>query len=285
MQAQFRAHRRQLVKLFNLAMLGVAVAVGIAIGVLNIFGLPGSGALSLSAIAALVSLTLIYLVTERTSILDELHKSLAADRTVVFKTRDENYSGVVSVITEVGASRPARQKTIFVCGLHRYTGTRRPDPPSSALRAFDNALSDCILSSGTDMWRVRALYNITTERGLNEVCERLERWEDADGFEYRCFVLPGMVAQLSPLIVGFEHTFIGLSDPRYHPMREGILVVGPHVNEIMRGHFDSLWNDSRAHHLRPPTGLDYAVLDRVRAEIKRLGEARPNEGTQIPGEA
>ena len=263
---RFRALYSRLGGWFNLVILAATVLVAVLIAVLNIVGLPLK--YGVSAISVLNAAILIYLVLERASVLDDMRTQLSVDRVRVFQSRDALYSAAISTITEIG-SMPNDDRRIFHAALHSY-GDRLPDPPSSVLKAFGELYSDCVTSSGAGSWKVRVLFNISTESRLDSIVQRLLGWEEAEDFEARFFVLPSSLPNLSPMIVGKYHVFLGIDDPRYFRVRKGFGVTGERTTQQLLDYLEELWRDDRTFKVRTETGVQRDEVERARNAIRNL---------------
>jgi hypothetical protein len=267
---RFRTFYGKLGGWFNLLLLASTIIVAGMIAVLNIVGLPLK--YGVSAISVLNASILVYLILEKASVLDDIRTQLSVDRVRVFATRDALYSAVTSTITELG-SFPGEDRRIFHAAFHSQSD-RLPDPPSAALRAFDELYKECVMSSGVGSWKVQVLFNISTERRLDAIVQRISDWEDAEDFEVRCFVLPGSLPNLSPMVIGKRCTFLAIDDPRYYRVRKGLSITGEYVTQQFLAYLEEIWRDDRTIKIRSETGLQENEVERARNMIRNFAPPR-----------
>ncbi len=249
--------------LFALGIAGLLFALLQAFGLLQNF----AGPVTLVLLGAMM----IYLVVERRDVLDDLKVTLRAGTVRHFDNRDALYFAAQQSMAEL-FQVSAGPRVLRHSSLHGAEGPRLPDPsrPSDAIRAFDSVMDQYIRSSGLHGWQVRVLLNVPDENRLRATLERLQSTLDADGYEVKAFAVAEALPSFTPLIVGDENCFLAVHDRRYHRARAGVWMRGREATLFFTEHFDLLWNDPRAFHIRKGTGIDDAAVAALRGECKSL---------------
>ncbi len=219
-------------------------------------------------ILILVYAILVYVVTERAKVLDDIHANIRGAKAAVYPTRDAVYTKIPLVIARAAAN-PAGRRRIFHASLHGRGGRRIARPPQAdpLFALFDQEIDKCVASAGPGMWNVYEIYDISDEDRLDSVVELLERRKDAEGYEVRAFVLPDGLPHLSPLIIGDEDLLIGVDDPRYYRTKAVSHLQGREHVRLARDYFYSLWNDPRIRILKTETGVRSEEIDGLRARL------------------
>ena len=230
-------------------------------------------------ILILVYALLVYIVTERAKVLDDIHDSIKSSKAVVYPTRESVYSRIPLLIAKTTADSSRRRK-IFHAALHGHSGKRmaRPPQPDPLFDLFDNEIDRCVASTGAGMWHVYEIYNITDEERLDSIRELLEKRKDAEGYEVRAFSLNDALPHLSPLIIGNEDLLIGIDDPRYYRTRAATHLQGREHVRLATEYFYSLWNDPRIRVLKTETGVEWGELENLREKIRAESELREKAG-------
>jgi len=230
-------------------------------------------------ILILVYAILVYIVTERAKVLDEIHDSIKSSKAVVYPTRESVYAKIPLVIAKTSADSRGRRR-IFHAAMYGNYGKRmaRPPMPDPLFDLFDSEIDKCVASTGAGMWHVYEIYNITDEERLNGVLELLERRKDAEGYEVRAFSLPDALPHLSPLIIGDEDLLVGTDDPRYYRMRAATHLQGRDHVRLATEYYYSLWNDPRIRVLKTETGVEWNEIESLRARFRAESEIREQAG-------
>ncbi len=230
-------------------------------------------------ILVLVYVLLVYIVTERAKVLDDIHDSIKSSKAVVYPTRESVYTKIPLIIAKASANSRGR-KRIFHASLHGNSGKRiaRPPQPDPLFDLFDSEIDKCVVSAGTGMWNVFEIYNITDEEHLDSVLELLEKRKDAEGYEVRSFSLNDGLPHLSPLIIGDEDLLVGTDDPRYYRMNAAIHLHGRDHVRLATEYYYSLWNDPRIRVLKTETGVDRKEIEALRGRIRAEGEIQQQAG-------
>ncbi len=88
--------------------------------------------------------------------------------------------------------------------------------------------------------------------------------------------IPDALSQLSPLVIGDEHVFLGLQDPRFNRIARAIHLRGRAYAEFAENYFEELWSDDRAKLIRRPSGLDHNAIKEL-TTIMDVRTAEPRE--------
>ena len=230
-------------------------------------------------ILILVYALLVYIVTERAKVLDDIHDSIKSSKAVVYPTRESVYTKIPLMIAKASANSRGRRR-IFHAALHGHSGKRiaRPPQPDPLFDLFDSEIDKCVASTGAGMWHVYEIYNITDEERLDSILELLEKRKDAEGYEVRAFSLNYALPHLSPLVIGDEDLLVGLDDPRYYRVRAATHLQGREHVQLATEYFYSLWNDPRIRVLKTETGVERKEIEALRSRIRAEGEIREQAG-------
>jgi hypothetical protein len=230
-------------------------------------------------ILILVYAILIYIVTERAKVLDDIHDSIKSSRAVVYPSRESVYTKIPLVIAKTSTNSRGRRR-IFRAALHGHSGKRmvRPSQPDPLFDLFDSEIDKCVASTGAGMWHVYEVYNITDEERLDSILGLLEKRKDAEGYEVRAFSMGDAIPHLSPLIIGDEDLLIGLDDPRYYRMSAATHLQGREHVRLATEYFYSLWNDPRIRILKTETGVQWKEMESLRAKIRAECDFREQIG-------
>ncbi len=275
-KVQYRKFRMLIARFFSYGFFIVFATLGIAVALIERFvpflRIPH---LETMMILVLVYALLIYVVTERAKVLDDIHENIRGARAAVYPSREAVYSKIPLVIARAAAN-PLGRRRIFHAALHGRGGRRIARPPleDPLFALFDQEIDRCVVSTGAGMWHVYEIYDISDEERLDAVIELLERRKDAEGYEVRAFSLPDGLPHLSPLIIGDEDLLIGVDDPRYYRAGAVTHLQGREHVRLAREYFYSLWNDPRARVLKSETGVRTGEIDALRARI--AGRAVPD---------
>lgn len=230
-------------------------------------------------ILVLVYAILVYIVTERAKVLDDIHDSMKSSKALVYPTRESVYTRIPLVIAKASAGSNERRR-IFHAALHGHSGKRiaRPPHPDPLFELFDREIDKCVASAGAGMWRVYEIYNVTDEERLESIVELLEKRKDAEGYEVRAFSFNEALPHLSPLIIGDEDLLIGVDDPRYYRMGAVTHLRGRDHVRLATEYFYSLWNDPRVRVLKTETGIEWKEVETLRSKLRAEEETRQQAG-------
>ncbi len=279
-KTQYRKFRMLISKFFSYWFFIVFATVGTAFAILerttHVFHVENFEPLM---VLILVYALLVYIVTERAKVLDDIHDSIKSSKAVVYPTRESVYMKIPLLIAKTTADSSRRRK-IFHAALHGHSGKRiaklsQPDP---LFELFDSEIDKCVASTGTGMWHVYEIYNIADEERLENIRELLEKRRDAEGYEVRAFSLNDALPHLSPLIIGNEDLLIGIDDPRYYRVRAAAHLQGREHVRMATEYFYSLWNDPRIRVLKTETGVEWGELETLRGKIRSESELREKAG-------
>lgn len=237
-------------------------------------------------LALIVSLHFIYeiivkkedrqiLIHDLDTLLKQHHKAinstLELSRATIFKGQEETYSAAAEVIARTSLNL-AGEKSILLCALHGHSGKRRTvrQDSTTGFEYFSSQMRKCINSSGTGMWQVREIYNITDEDRLEMILKRLENADNSVGYEVRAFCLQNVLPQLSPLVIGDKDLFIGWDDTTYYGPKQAIHIKGQEFVRSGTEYFESLWNDKRLFVLRSNLGIEADKVKSIRVAMKAL---------------
>jgi hypothetical protein len=269
-RTQYRKFRILISKFFSYWFFILFATVGIVFAVLerftHMFRIEN---LEPFMILILVYAILVYIVTERAKVLDDIHDSIKSSKAVVYPSRESVYTKIPLVIAKTSAGGRGRRR-IFRAALHGHSGKRmvRPSQPDPLFDLFDSEIDKCVASTGAGMWHVYEIFNITDEERLDSIVELLEKRKDAEGYEVRAFCLGDAIPHLSPLVIGDEDLLIGLDDPRYYRMRAATHLQGREHVRLATEYFYSLWNDPRIRILKTETGVERKEIDALRERIR-----------------
>ena len=279
-RTQYRKFRILISKFFSYWFFILFATVGIVFAVLqrftNMFGIQD---LEPFLILILVYAILIYIVTERAKVLDDIHDSIKSSKAVVYPSRESVYTKIPLIIAKTSTNSRGRRR-IFRAALHGHSGKRmvRPPQPDPLFDLFDSEIDKCVASTGAGMWHVYEIYNITDEERLDSILRLLEKRKDAEGYEVRAFSLSDAIPHLSPLIIGDEDLLVGVDDPRYYRMRAATHLQGRDHVRLATEYFYSLWNDPRIRVLKTETGVEGKEVEKLRSKIRAEEEIRERAG-------
>jgi len=222
---------------------------------------------------------LVYIVTERAKVLDDIHENLRSAKAEVYPTRESVYMAVPLIIARASADTHGRRR-IFHAALHGLGGKRlaKPTKPDPVFEVFDGAIDRCVASTGPGMWRVYEIYNIPDEERLDVLLELVGKRQSAEGYEVRAFAHAEGIPHLSPLVIGDEDLIVGVDDPRYYRASSAVHLRGRDPVRLATEYFYSLWNDPRIRVLKTETGVDRDGIEQLREEFRgseRLRDTPP----------
>ena len=152
--------------------------------------------------------------------------------------------------------------------LHAHDGKARDynDVDTKSFhKAFDEALKNCINSSGTGSWKVQTLILVTSLNRLNNIEKFIkEKFNEGKNFEVKIYITPKALPYLSPLIIGEEHAFLALDDKSEYRVQDGFHLIGKDSVKLLIEYFDSLWNSKDAIEIRSAIELDEIKLDEIK---------------------
>ena len=276
-KTQYRKFRMLTARFFSYWFFILFATAGVAIAVMERFtNVLGAEHLETLMILILAYAILVYLVTERAKVLDDIHENLQNAKAEVFPTRDSVYMSVPLIIARASADAGGRRR-IFHAALHGLGGKRiaRPSPPDPVFEVFDGAIDRCVASSGPGMWRVYEIYNIPDEERLDSLMDLIRNRQGAEGYEVRAFARAEGVPHLSPLIIGDEDLLVGVDDPRYYRASSAVHLRGRDPVRLATEYFYSLWNDPRIRVLKTETGVDWDEIGALRTQFV-AAQGRPS---------
>jgi len=268
-KTQYRKFRMLTARFFSYWFFILFATAGVAIAVMERFTkVLGAEHLETLMILVLAYAILVYLVTERAKVLDDIHENLQNAKAEVFPTRDSVYMAVPLIIARASADSGGRRR-IFHAALHGLGGKRiaKPSRPDPVFEVFDGAIDRCVVSSGPGMWRVYEIYNIPDEERLDSLMDLIRNRQGAEGYEVRAFAHTEGVPHLSPLIIGDEDLLIAADDPRYYRASSAVHLRGRDPVRLATEYFYSLWNDPRIRVLKTETGVDWDEIGALRAQF------------------
>lgn len=268
-KTQYRKFRMLTARFFSYWFFILFATAGVAIAVMERFTkVLGAEHLETLMILVLAYAILVYLVTERAKVLDDIHENLQNAKAEVFPTRDSVYMAVPLIIARASADAGGRRR-IFHAALHGLGGKRiaKPSRPDPVFEVFDGAIDRCVVSSGPGMWRVYEIYNIPDEERLDSLMDLIRNRQGAEGYEVRAFARTEGVPHLSPLIIGDEDMLIAVDDPRYYRASSAVHLRGRDPVRLATEYFYSLWNDPRIRVLKTETGVDWDEIGALRAQF------------------
>jgi hypothetical protein len=279
-RSQYRKFRTLTARFFSYWFFIIFATLGVAIAVMerftNVFQVEH---LEPFMILILSYAILVYIVTERAKVLDDIHENIRSARAEVYPTRESVYMAVPLIIARASPDAYGRRR-IFNAALHGLGGKRiaKPSKPDPVFEVFDGAIDRCVASSGPGMWRVYEIYNIPDEERLDTLVELVGKRQGAEGYEVRAFARAEGLPHLSPLVIGDEDLLVGVDDPRYYRASSAVHLRGRDPVRLATEYFYSLWNDPRIRVLKTETGVDWGEIDALRGlfrESVREGESPP----------
>ncbi|MBP2683657.1 MAG: hypothetical protein H6Q79_1696 [Deltaproteobacteria bacterium] len=279
-RTQYRKFRMLTARFFSYWFFVIFATMGVAIAVMERFtNVLGVQHLEPLMILILTYATLVYIVTERAKVLDDIHENLRSAKAEVYPTRESVYMAVPLIIARASADTYGRRR-IFHAALHGLGGKRlaKPFKPDPVFEVFDGAIDRCVASTGPGMWRVYEIYNIPDEERLDVLVELIGKRQNAEGYEVRAFAHAEGIPHLSPLVIGDEDLVVGVDDPRYYRASSAVHLRGRDPVRMATEYFYSLWNDPRIRVLKTETGVNRDGIDALREEFRasdRVGDAPP----------
>jgi len=279
-RTQYRKFRMLTARFFSYWFFVIFATMGVGIAVMERFtNILGVQHLEPLMILILTYATLVYLVTERAKVLDDIHENLRSAKAEVYPTRESVYMAVPLIIARASADAHGRRR-IFHAALHGLGGKRlaKPYKPDPVFEVFDGAIDRCVASTGPGMWRVYEIYNIPDEERLDVLVEMIGKRQNAEGYEVRAFAHAEGIPHLSPLVIGDEDLVVGVDDPRYYRASSAVHLRGRDPVRLATEYFYSLWNDPRIRVLKAETGVNRDGIERLREEFReseRVGNSPP----------
>ena len=279
-RTQYRKFRMLTARFFSYWFFVIFATMGVGIAVMERFtNVLGVQHLEPLMILILTYATLVYLVTERAKVLDDIHENLRSAKAEVYPTRESVYMAVPLIIARASADAHGRRR-IFHAALHALGGKRlaKPSRPDPVFEVFDGAIDRCVASTGPGMWRVYEIYNIPDEERLDVLVEMIGKRQNAEGYEVRAFAHAEGIPHLSPLVIGDEDLVVGVDDPRYYRASSAVHLRGRDPVRLATEYFYSLWNDPRIRVLKAETGVNRDGIERLREEFReseRVGNSPP----------
>jgi len=269
-RTQYRKFRMLTARFFSYWFFVIFATLGVAIAMMERFtNVLGVQHLETVMILILVYATLVYIVTERAKVLDDIHENLRSAKAEVYPTRESVYMAVPLIIARASADAHGRRR-IFHAALHGLGGKRlaKPSRPDPVFEVFDGAIDRCVASTGPGMWRVYEIYNIPDEERLDVLVELIGKRQNAEGYEVRAFAHAEGIPHLSPLVIGDEDLVVGVDDPRYYRASSAVHLRGRDPVRLATEYFYSLWNDPRIRALKTETGVNQDGIDILREEFR-----------------
>ena len=279
-RTQYRRFRMLTARFFSYWFFVIFATLGVGIAVMERFtNVLGVQHLEPLMILILTYATLVYLVTERAKVLDDIHENLRSAKAEVYPTRESVYMAVPLIIARASADAHGRRR-IFHAALHGLGGKRlaKPSRPDPVFEVFDGAIDRCVTSTGPGMWRVYEIYNIPDEERLDVLVEMIGKRQNAEGYEVRAFAHAEGIPHLSPLVIGDEDLIVGVDDPRYYRASSAVHLRGRDPVRLATEYFYSLWNDPRIRILKTETGVNRDGIEHLREEFRaseRLRDSPP----------
>jgi len=277
-RTQYRKFRMLTARFFSYWFFVIFATMGVGIAVMERFtNILGVQHLEPLMILILTYATLVYLVTERAKVLDDIHENLRSAKAEVYPTRESVYMAVPLIIARASADAHGRRR-IFHAALHGLGGKRlaKPSRPDPVFEVFDGAIDRCVASTGPGMWRVYEIYNIPDEERLDVLVEMIGKRQNAEGYEVRAFAHAEGIPHLSPLVIGDEDLIVGVDDPRYYRASSAVHLRGRDPVRLATEYFYSLWNDPRIRVLKAETGVNRDEIENLREEFRasvRVGDS------------
>jgi len=279
-KTRYRKFRMLTARFFSYWFFIIFATLGFAIAVMERFtNYFNVGHLEPLMILILSYAILVYIVTERAKVLDDIHDNLRSAKAEVYPTRESVYMAVPLIIARASADTYGRRR-IFHAALHGLGGKRlaKPFKPDPVFEVFDGAIDRCVASTGPGMWRVYEIYNIPDEERLDVLVELIGKRQNAEGYEVRAFAHAEGIPHLSPLVIGDEDLVVGVDDPRYYRASSAVHLRGRDPVRMATEYFYSLWNDPRIRVLKTETGVNRDGIEALREEFRasdRVGDAPP----------
>jgi len=277
-RTQYRKFRMLTARFFSYWFFVIFATLGVGIAVMERFtNVLGVQHLEPLMILILVYATLVYIVTERAKVLDDIHENLRSAKAEVYPTRESVYMAVPLIIARASADTHGRRR-IFHAALHGLGGKRlaKPSRPDPVFEVFDGAIDRCVASTGPGMWRVYEIYNIPDEERLDVLVDLIGKRQNAEGYEVRAFAHAEGIPHLSPLVIGDEDLVVGVDDPRYYRASSAVHLRGRDPVRLATEYFYSLWNDPRIRVLKTETGVIRDAIEILREEFRaseRVGDS------------
>ncbi len=272
-RTQYRKFRTLTSKFFSYWFFIVFATIGVGVAILERFtGIFNAAHLEPLMILIITYALLVYIVTERAKVLDDIHDRIRNRTADVYPTREAVYLNIPLIIARTAANGQGRRR-IFHAALQGTSGKRiaRPVPGEPMFELFEREIDKCAASAGPGMWHVYEIFNIPDEERLGAVEELLEKRKVGEGYEVRAFLHAAGLPHLSPLVIGDEDLLIGLDDPRYYRSGAAMHLQGRDPVRLATEYFYSLWNDPRIRVLKTETGIDRGEIERIRAEFRDAG--------------
>ena len=278
-KTQYRKFRMLTARFFSYWFFILFATAGVAIAVMERFtDVIGAKHLETLMILILTYAILVYLVTERAKVLDDIHENLRNAKAEVCPTRESVYMAVPLIIARAAADAAGRRR-IFHAALHGLGGKRiaRPSLPDPVFEVFDGAIDRCVASSGPGMWRVYEIYNIPDEERLDSLLDLIRNRQGAEGYEVRAY----RARRGTPPPFPADHRRRGPADRRGRsPLLQGGFGGAPaRPRSRPAGHrvFLFPWNDPRIRVLKTETGVDWDEIDALRSQFAAADrEGRPS---------
>jgi len=277
-RTQYRKFRMLTARFFSYWFFVIFATLGVGIAVMERFtNVLGVQHLEPLMILILTYAILVYIVTERAKVLDDIHENLRSAKAEVYPTRESVYMAVPLIIARASADTHGRRR-IFHAALHGLGGKRlaKPSRPDPVFEVFDGAIDRCVASTGPGMWRVYEIYNIPDEERLDVMVEMIGKRQNAEGYEVRAFAHAEGIPHLSPLVIGDEDLVVGVDDPRYYRASSAVHLRGRDPVRLATEYFYSLWNDPRIRVLKTETGVNLEGIEILREEFRaseRVGDS------------
>jgi hypothetical protein len=279
-RTQYLKFRMLTARFFSYWFFVIFATLGVGIAVMERFtNVLGVQHLEPLMILILTYAILVYIVTERAKVLDDIHENLRSAKAEVYPTRESVYMAVPLIIARASADTHGRRR-IFHAALHGLGGKRlaKPSKPDPVFEVFDGAIDRCVASTGPGMWRVYEIYNIPDEERLDVLLEMVGKRQSAEGYEVRAFAHAEGIPHLSPLVIGDEDLIVGVDDPRYYRASSAVHLRGRDPVRLATEYFYSLWNDPRIRVLKTETGVNRDGIEHLREEFRaseRLRDSPP----------
>ena len=272
-RTQYRKFRTLTSKFFSYWFFIVFATIGVGVAIVERFtGVLNAAHLEPLMILIITYAILVYIVTERAKVLDDIHDRIRSKTAHVYPTREAVYLNIPLIIAKTAANGQGRRR-IFHAALHGTSGRRiaRPVPGEPMFEMFEREIDKCAASAGPGMWHVYEIFNMPDEERLAAVEELLEKRKDGEGYEVRAFLQAAGLPHLSPLVIGDEDLLVGVDDPRYYRSGAAMHLQGRDPVRLATEYFYSLWNDPRIRVLKTETGINREEIESVRAELRAAG--------------